>query len=126
MKIIIDISERIKQSIDNNEGVPNCLLYELYKSIKESTPLSEHFGRPILEELAKEDLQVLTLAYVYATNLDMYGEDVTKAIYSATENAAMLEKAYRKGYYDAMNRINRMEKFDKNKEEGGTQHETDS
>ena len=66
----------------------------------------------LLEELAKEDLQVLSLAYMYATNLHMYGEDVTKAICSATENAAMLEKAYRKGYHDAMSRMSRMEKFD--------------
>ena len=58
----------------------------------------------LLEELAKEDLQVLALAYVYAKNLQLYGEDVTKAICSATENVAMLEKAYRKGYYDALHR----------------------
>lgn len=66
----------------------------------------------LLEELAKEDLQVLSLAYVYATNLHMYGEDVTKAICTATENAAMMEKAYRKGYHDAMSRMSRMKKFD--------------
>ena len=40
----------------------------------------------LLEELAKEDLQVLSLAYVYAKNFHMYGIDVTKAICSATEN----------------------------------------
>lgn len=58
----------------------------------------------LLEELAKEDLQVLTLAYMYAKNLHMYGEDVTKASCSAIQNVAMLEKAYQKGYYDAMNK----------------------
>lgn len=58
----------------------------------------------LLEELAKEDLQVLSLAYMYAKNLHMYGEDVTKAIYSATQNTAMLNKAYQRGYYDAMNK----------------------
>lgn len=56
----------------------------------------------ILEKLAKEDLQVLVLAYVYAKNLYMYGEDVTKAIQSATENAAIVDKTYRRGYYDAI------------------------
>lgn len=56
----------------------------------------------ILEKLAKEDLQVLILAYVYAKNLYMYGEDVTKAIQSATENAVIVDKAYRRGYYDAI------------------------
>ena len=58
----------------------------------------------LLGELAKEDLQVLALAYVYAKNLHMYGEDVTKATYSATQNVEMLNKAYHKGYYDAMNK----------------------
>ena len=59
----------------------------------------------LLEKLAKEDLQVLVLAYVYAKHLYMYGEDVTKTIQSATENAAMLGKAYRRGYCDAMNKM---------------------
>ena len=58
----------------------------------------------LLEELAKEDLQVLSLTYIYAKNLHMYGEDVTKAVSSATQNVAMLSKAYQKGYYDAMNK----------------------
>lgn len=35
----------------------------------------------------------------------MYGEDVTKAICSATQNEAMLKKAYQKGYYDCMNEM---------------------
>lgn len=58
----------------------------------------------LLEELAKEDLQVLALAYIYAKNLHMYVEDVTKAGCSAIQNVAMLDKAYQKGYYDAMNK----------------------
>ena len=58
----------------------------------------------LLEKLAKEDLQVLSLAYIYAKNLHMYGEDVTKASCSAIQNVAMLDKAYQKGYYDAMNK----------------------
>lgn len=58
----------------------------------------------LLAELAKEDIQVLALAYVYAKNLHMYGEDVTKTIYSAIQNVAMLNKAYHKGYCDAMDK----------------------
>lgn len=58
----------------------------------------------LLAELAKEDLQVLSLAYIYAKNSHMYGEDVTKAVSSATQNVAMLDKAYQKGYYDALQR----------------------
>ena len=60
--------------------------------------------KSLLEALAKEDLQVISLAYVYAKHMQMYGEDVTKATSSATQNAAMMDKAYQKGYYDAMNK----------------------
>lgn len=56
----------------------------------------------LLEILSKEDYQVLALAYIYAKNMYIYGEDVTNTIQSATQNAAMLEKAYKKGYYDAI------------------------
>ena len=59
----------------------------------------------LLEELAKEDLEILMLAYVYAKNLHMYGIDVTKSICSATENAVILDIAYRKGYCDAMDNM---------------------
>ena len=48
---------------------------------------------------------MLALAYTYAKNLQLYGEDVTKVISTATQNVAILEKAYNKGYYDAMNRM---------------------
>ena len=58
----------------------------------------------MLEELAKEDLQVLSLAYMYAKNLQIYGVDITKAISSATENLAIMDKAYKQGYYDALNK----------------------
>lgn len=51
----------------------------------------------LLEELAKEDLQVLSLSYMYAKNLHVYGIDVTKAICSTTENIAKLDIAYQKG-----------------------------
>ena len=65
----------------------------------------------LLEELAKEDTQILGLAYVHAKYLMMYGIDIEKAVYTATENVEILTKAYQKGYYDAMRRISQMEKF---------------
>ena len=58
----------------------------------------------LLRELAKEDLQVLTLAYAYAKNIYMYGVDVTEKWITATQQASALEKARNQGYYDAMNR----------------------
>ena len=78
-------------------------LYWELKNLKEKQQVSKK--DTLLEELAKEDLQVLSLAYIYAKNLQIYGEDVTKAISTATQNVAMLEKAYQKGYYDAMNKM---------------------
>ena len=59
----------------------------------------------LLEELAKEDLQVLALAHIYAKNMYKYGVDVTKAISTATEAAAIMDKVYQNGYYDAMNKM---------------------
>lgn len=58
----------------------------------------------LLEELAKEDLQVLALSFTYAKNLQMYGVDVTEKWVTATQNVSALEKAYQKGYYDALQR----------------------
>ena len=59
----------------------------------------------LLEALAEEDTQILALAYAHAKYLMMYGVDIEKALYTATENAEVLTKAYQKGYYDAMNKI---------------------
>ena len=64
-------------------------LYWELKNLKEKQQVPKK--DTLLEELAKEDLQVLSLAYAYAKNLQI--------------NAAMLEKAYQKGYYDAMNKM---------------------
>lgn len=68
----------------------------------------------LLGELAKEDLQVLVLAYTYAKNIQMYGEDVTEEWQTATQNASALEKAYNKGYYDALEQISRVKEVDNN------------
>ena len=66
----------------------------------------------LLEALAKEDVQILALAYAHAQYLNMYGVDIEKALYTATENAEAMSKAYQKGYYDAMERTSRMKKFE--------------
>ena len=65
----------------------------------------------LLEALAKEDEQILALAYAHALYLKMYGIDIEKVLYTATENAEAMSKAYQKGYYDAMERTSRMERF---------------
>lgn len=68
----------------------------------------------LLRELAKEDLQVLALAYTYAKNIQMYGEDVTEKWQTATQKASALEKVYSKGYYDAMEQLSRVKEVDNN------------
>ena len=50
----------------------------------------------LLTAMQQFDAKTLSTAYVYAKNLTLYGADVTEKWLTA------LEKAYRKGYYDAL------------------------
>ena len=75
---------------------------------KERKPKKE----ALLEALAKEDVQILGLAYAHAKYLILYGVDIEKTIATATENAEVLTRAYQKGYYDAMKRCDRMREFE--------------
>ena len=59
----------------------------------------------LIELLSKEDTMVLSQAYLYAKNLTNYGVDIAEKWVTATQNASALEKAYRKGYYDALQRL---------------------
>lgn len=58
----------------------------------------------ILDELAKMPPMVIATAYLYAINHTLYGLDVTEKWLTATQNVSALEKAYTKGYYDALHR----------------------
>ena len=58
----------------------------------------------LLDELSKMPPMVIATAYLHAINYTLYGEDVTKRWVTATQQACVLEKAYRKGYYDALQR----------------------
>ena len=58
----------------------------------------------IIKKLKKMSPMIVTTAYLYALNFTLYGEDVTEKWLTATQNNWALEKAYRKGYYDAMER----------------------
>lgn len=53
---------------------------------------------------------VIATAYLHAINYTLYDEDVTEKWLTATQNTSALEKAYRKGYYDAMKRIKQASK----------------
>lgn len=59
----------------------------------------------LIELLSKEDTMVLSQAYLYAKNLTDYGVDISNKWETSTQNANALEKAYRKGYNDALQRL---------------------
>lgn len=61
----------------------------------------------LLESLAKQDTQIIALAYAHAQYLKMYGIDIEKALHTATENAEVITRAYQRGYYDAMEKVSR-------------------
>jgi len=70
--------------------------------------IQESDSKQLLDDLSKMPLIVIATAYLYATNYTLYGEDVTEKWLTATQNASALEKAYQKGYHDAMERVNQV------------------
>ncbi len=102
MKLIIDIPEEEYEEIINSE---DCGLHTLTRAIAHSTPLPKG-----IDELSKMPPMVISTAYLHAINYTLYGEDVTEKWVTATQNTCALEKAYRKGYYDAMQRQAESEK----------------
>ncbi len=64
--------------------------------------IQDYEKKKLIEELSKMPPMVIATAYLYAINFTLYGEDVTKEWVTATQNASALERAYRKGYYDAI------------------------
>lgn len=64
--------------------------------------IQEYESKRLLDELLKMPPMVIATAYLHAINYTLYGEDVTEKWVTATQNASALEKAYSKGYYDAL------------------------
>ena len=62
-------------------------------------------SKQLIDELSKMPPMVIATAYLHALNYTLYGEDVTEKWLTATQNASALEKAYQKGYHDAMERV---------------------
>lgn len=56
----------------------------------------------LLAALAKEDKQVLAVAYLYAQNAQKYGVDITQAAMTAVQNVAMINRVYAVAYADAL------------------------
>ena len=72
--------------------------------MSKESQIQEYKNKQLIDELSKMPPMVTATAYAYAINYVSYGEDVTEKWVTATKNASALEKAYRKGYYDALQR----------------------
>ena len=66
--------------------------------------IQEYESKRLIDELSKMPPMVIATAYLHAINYTLYGVSVTEKWVTATQNASALEKAYRKGYYDALQR----------------------
>ena len=71
--------------------------------------IQEYESKRLIDELSKMPPMVIATAYLHAVNYTLYGENVTEKWVTATQNASALEKAYRKGYYDALQRLKESE-----------------
>jgi hypothetical protein len=67
-------------------------------------------SKMLIDELSKMPPMVIATAYLHAVNYILYGEDVTEKWETAMQNATALEKAYREGYNDALQRHAESEK----------------
>ena len=67
-------------------------------------------SKQLIDELSKMPSMVIVTAYLYAVNYTVFGEDVTEKWLTATQNSCALEKAYQKGYHDAIERVNQAPK----------------
>ena len=66
--------------------------------------MQEYESEQLIDELSKMPPVVIAIAYLHSINYTLYGEDVTEKWVTDAQNASALEKAYRKGYYDGLNR----------------------
>ena len=71
--------------------------------------IQEYQNKQLIDELSRMPSMVIATAYLHAINYTLYGEDVTEKWVTATQNASALEKAYRKGYNDALQRMSERE-----------------
>jgi len=71
--------------------------------MKEKEKLTQK-SKQLIDELSKMPPMVIATAYLYAINYVEYGADVTEKWLTAVQQTSVLEKAYQKGYYDALQR----------------------
>lgn len=66
--------------------------------------IQKYETKQLIDELSKMPPMVISMAYQYAISYHLYGVDVRQEWTTVTQNAYALEKAYRRGYYDALQR----------------------
>jgi predicted DNA binding protein len=64
----------------------------------------------ILNKLSELPQATLEIAYLYAVNLSQYGVDVANKWLTAVQQNEALNRAYERGYYDALKRIEKVQK----------------
>ncbi len=92
MKIVIDIPDK-----DYEELKDGHISFSILKVMQNGTPLPK--------DMQRFDEQTMATAFAYAHYHRVYGIDVTEKWNTATQQSANLEQAYRKGYYDAVERM---------------------
>lgn len=109
--------EEFKDYTQIMHKIMNWLEQEPYKDYISRRAVSEYVQESetkqkqiLLDELSTMSLTVISAAYLFATNYDLYGINIAEVWKTAKQNASMLEIAYRKGYHDAMKRVEESEK----------------
>lgn len=64
--------------------------------------IQEYERKQLIDELSKMPPMVIATAYLHALNYTLYGADVTEKWLTATQQAAVLDRAYHEGYSDAL------------------------
>lgn len=64
----------------------------------------------ILKQLSEMPIEALSIAYVYAKNIETYNIDITDKWTTASKQAIALQTAYGKGYYEGLQVPSQIEK----------------
>ena len=95
------------------------MIFEKFEEWEEQSKIeSDALARKkqeLIDLMKQMPIETLAIACLYAKNYKEYGADVTRTWLTATENASLLERAYRKGYYDGSKMvINNLDKMNGN------------
>lgn len=66
--------------------------------------IQKYRDRQLIDMLSKMPSMVIATAYIHAINYTLYGVDVTEKWLTAVQQSVALEKAYNKGFHDAVQR----------------------